>query len=90
MHCRIAVTTTPNGASISGSPSIQQNIDGQIGGDEGLLGATKRGVAQAGKPRAIKTPIQKEALEAAFRSAPTVTSSFARPTISFEVALKVG
>ena len=50
------------------SPGPQQYMDGQIGVDEGLKGVNKRGVAQAGKPRAIKTPIQKEALEAAFRS----------------------
>ena len=42
-------------------------MDEQHDGYEGLKGLTKRGVAQAGKPRAIKTPIQKEALEAAFK-----------------------
>ena len=48
---------------------LQQSPEVRIESEDGLKGANKRGVAQAGKPRAIKTPLQKEALEAAFKSA---------------------
>ena len=41
----------------------------QMGADDALKGAAKKNPA-SGKPRAIKTPIQKEALEAAFKSKP--------------------